>query len=219
LKQEKINSKAKHIKCLKTDDNRTISTHKEILNEQKRFYQNLYTQHNKSQLDNNCDFLRDLANLNETDKDYCENKITVDECSKALKELSNGKSPGSDGFTTEFYKFFWINIKDIVYNSFIYAYENGVLSIEQRRAVLTLLPKIGKDHRYLKNWRPLSLLNTDYKILAKVLASRMQRVIKTLVKDDQVAYIKGRYIGENIRKISDIFEYIGIKLTLALHSS
>ena len=212
LKQEIKNSKAKHIKCLKTDDNRTISTHKEILNEQKRFYQNLYTQHNKSQLDDNCEFLRDLAKLNETDKDYCENMITIDECSKALKELSNGKSPGSDGFTTEFYKFFWINIKDIVYNSFIYAYENGVLSIEQRRAVLTLLPKIGKDHRYLKNWRPLSLLNTDYKILAKVLASRMQRVIKSLVKDDQVAYIKGRYIGENIRKISDVFEYCSNKI-------
>ena len=70
-----------------------------------------------------------------------------------------------------------------------------------------MLPKTGKDLRWLKNWRPLSLLNTDYKILAKIFARRLQVVLPNLIDEDQVAYIKGRYIGENIRKIVDIFEY------------
>ena len=94
-----------------------------------------------------------------------------------------------------------------MYESFLYAFENGILSIDQRRAILTLLPKSGKDLRWLKNWRPLSLLNTDYKILTKLLAIRLQHVLPNLISEDQVAYIKKRYIGENIRKIVDIFEF------------
>ena len=72
--------------------------------------------------------------------------------------------------------------------------------------MLTLIPKAGKDIRYLKNWRPISLLNTDYKIFAKVLANRIQKGISSLVNDDQVGYIKGRYIGDNIRTMLDILE-------------
>ena len=82
-----------------------------------------------------------------------------------------------------------------------------MLSIDQRRAVLSLIPKPNKDLRYLKNWRPISLLNTDYKILAKTLATRLQSVINTIISPDQTGYIKGRYIGQNLRTIIDIIEY------------
>ena len=61
--------------------------------------------------------------------------------------------------------------------------------------------------RLLKNWRPLSLLNTDYKILTKLLAIRLQKVLPSIISEDQTGYIKGRYIGENIRTILDVFEY------------
>ena len=67
-----------------------------------------------------------------------------------------------------------------------------------------MIPKKDKDIRYLKNWRPVSLLNTDYKILTKALAQKLQKVIGTIVNEDQVGYIKGRYIGEAIRTIEDV---------------
>ena len=77
----------------------------------------------------------------------------------------------------------------------------------QQRAILTLLPKPEKRFMILlQNWRPLSLLNMDYKILTKLLANRLQKVHPCIVSEDQVGYIKGRFIGENIRKIIDIFE-------------
>ena len=98
----------------------------------------------------------------------------MEECSIALKSLPNNKAPGSDGFTTEFYKFFWADIKQLVFDSFAYSFHSELLSSDQKRALLTLLPKLGKDLRYLKNWRPLSLLNTDYKILTKLLSVRLQ---------------------------------------------
>ena len=81
------------------------------------------------------------------------------------------------------------------------------LYIDQRRGVITLIPKPDKDLRYLSNWRPISLLNTDYKILAKALATRLQGVIHNIINSDQTGYIKQRFIGQNIRTIDDIMDY------------
>ena len=61
--------------------------------------------------------------------------------------------------------------------------------------------------RSLKNWRPISLLNTDYKILTKTLASRLKIILPEVINDDQVAYLKERFIGQNIRTIIDIMEF------------
>ena len=122
----------------------------------------------------------------------------------AFKEMSNDKSPGLDGFITNFYKFFWTDIKPIVFESFKYSLQHGELSETQKRGVLSLIPKNGKDTRYLKSWRPVSLLATDYKILAKSLTTRLQKVIPNLINPDQVGYIKGWHNGQNIRSIEDI---------------
>ena len=133
--------------------------------------------------------------------------LSLLEITAALKEMANDKSPGLDGFTTNFYKFFWIDIKSFLYDSYIYSIQHGELSDSQRRGLLSLIPKGGKDLRYLKSWRPVTLLATDYKILAKALATRLQKVISDLVNYDQVGYIKGRYIGENVRIIEDMMIY------------
>ena len=122
--------------------------------------------------------------------------------------MANNKSPGSDGFPCEFYKFFWIDISTYVCDSLNYAFDKGELSIDQRRGLITLIPKKDKDRLFLKNWRPVALLNTDYKILAKVLSSRIKPFFDKLINTDQTGYIQGRYIGENIRTVSDIISYL-----------
>ena len=81
---------------------------------------------------------------------------------------------------------------------------------------MNIIPKKDKDVWYLKNWHPISLLNTDYKILTKLLAMRLQKVISSLVSSDQTVYIKERFIGENIRTIVDIIEYTSISNTPAI---
>ena len=118
--------------------------------------------------------------------------------------MQNSISPGSGGKTVEFYKMFWTSIRELVHESFTYAYEQGNLSIDQKRGVIKLLPKQGKILTSLKNWRPISLLNTDYKILAHVLAQRLQKVLPTIISKDQNGYIQGRFIGCNIRTILDM---------------
>ena len=121
--------------------------------------------------------------------------------------MANDKTPGLDGFTTNFYKFFWPDRRKILHASYICSFEQGQLSSEQRIGVLSLIPKKEKDLRYLKSWRPVSLLATDYKILAKTLAIRLQEVITKLINTDQVGYIKGLYISQNVRTIEDIILY------------
>ena len=88
-----------------------ITDEKEILNEEKRFYQCLYTERNcaasaPSNIENLFLQNKEIKKLSPTDKAICDSPLTLVECSKALKELKNNKSPGCDGLPVEFYKFF-----------------------------------------------------------------------------------------------------------------
>ncbi len=82
---------------------------------------------------------------------------------------------------------------------------NECLPLSCRRAVLTLLPKKG-DLQLIKNWRPVSLLCTDYKLLSKVLASRLSKVMEQVVHPDQTYCVPGRLISDNIVLIRDLLE-------------
>ena len=115
--------------------------------------------------------------------------------------MKNNKTPSVDGIPIEFYKIFWHDIKDILYDSYCYSIESGSLSISQKQGIITLIPKQEKDTHYLKKWRPISLLTVDYKILSSALATRLKSELITLIHEDQTGFVKGHYIGESIRKV------------------
>ena len=112
-----------------------------------------------------------------------------------LKEMKNNKSPGNDGFTVEFYCTFWIDLGDMFVEALNEAYNRGGMSNSQKQGVITLIEKEGKNAMDVKNYRPITLLNVDYKILSKVLARRIKEVLGEVVHHDQVGYIKDRNIG------------------------
>jgi exonuclease III len=213
LNLEKRRYKAKCITTLIDENENEINKAEEILEYEKTFYKKLYTE----TIDPNAEetniaathFLGggDIPHISDENKQNCDMEINIIEIGQALKELQNGKSPGSDGLTPDFYKFFWPQIKGDVFNSLTYAATNKHLSIDQRRGVINLIPKKEKDPRLIKNWRPISLLNTDYKIITKLLATRIKKVLPTVIHADQVAYLKDRFIGQNIRSILDIMDY------------
>ena len=147
----------------------------------------------------------------EEDKEDLDNPIEEQDICKAIKQLPNGKTPGSDGLPVEFYKVFWINIKKMVTDSINRATHTGEMSIEQRRGILSLVPKKDKDVRRLKNWRPIALLNADYKIMAKILAMRLQVVIPYLISTDQSGCIKGRSTFNNIRSMIDVIDHVNMQ--------
>ena len=148
--------------------------------------------------ENNC--LSYLANfelprLTEDERVLCEGKLTKRECWEALVSMGNN-SPGNDGFTKEFYVCFFDELHKYLIESLNSSFNSGKLSNSQRQAIITLIEKKGKDKRHLKNWRPISLMNVDTKLASKSLALRVRRVLTSLIKADQTAYVKDRYIGE-----------------------
>ncbi len=128
------------------------------------------------------------------------------ECLAALKKMNNGRSPGIDGYTSEFYKFFWNDLNTYIVNSYNYSFDNGSMSISQTQGLITCLPKEGKSKLFLKNWRPITLLNVDTKIASAAIANRIKPFLLDIISDTQQGFIQGRYIGECTRLIYDIIE-------------
>jgi exonuclease III len=210
---EKVRSVQKSITRLTDDGGNTVTDQNQLLDMQHSYYKKLYSKkvdYEREQA-NMSDFLSDVTipQLSEDEQSLCEGDVSVEDAGNALKSMKNGSSPGCDGLTTEFLKLFWTRINHMLVNSYKAAFTSGELSTTQRRGVLTLLHK-GKElpREELDNWRPISLTNTDYKILAKVLAHRLQHVIKSIINENQVGYMKGRNIGTILRLIDDTINYM-----------
>ena len=80
------------------------------------------------------------------------------------------------------------------------------MSISQKQAIIKLIEKKDRDKRFIKNWRPISFLNVNMKLISKILASRLKSVISTIVNENQVACVSNRFISESSRLISDVLE-------------
>ena len=150
---EKQNYNIKYIKALIDSNGTLITDASSIINEQRKFYKNLYSTKQGSSIDEELDLTEFLqvntSKLNAMEKQICENDLKIDEVANALKQLPNDKSPGRDGFTTKFYKYFWPDIKDFLRESFVYSFKKGELTNDQKRGIINLIPKEGKDLRYL----------------------------------------------------------------------
>ena len=125
--------------------------------------------------------------------------------------MKNDKSPGADGFTAEFLKFFWIDLKSFIIRAINTAYETGEMSNMNKLGIITCIPKQDKSKQFLKNWRPITLLTVIYKIATGCIAERIKRFLNKIISNDQTGFIKGRFIGENIRLDYDIMNCTEIK--------
>ena len=202
---------------MKLENEETISNPAQVNKEIEDFYRKMYTTKINANMDNHTleqkfkDFIEDLniPQLNDEEKSFLDKDLTINELKEALDSFADNKSPGVDGFTKEFYQtFFDLLCKDLL-NSYNEAFCKGSLSVPQKGG--TLIPKGDENLTELKNWRPISLLNIDHKILSKALARRMENVLPKLVHSDQTGFVNGRYIGQNVRLLNDIMDYTDIK--------
>ena len=130
-------------------------------------------------------------------------QISADELAAALQSLDSGKAPGIHGLPADFYKAFWAVIGQDLLLVLGDSFNKGRLSLSCRRAVLTLLPKKG-NLQQIKNWRSVALLCTDYKILSKVLATRLEKVMEHIIHVDQTYCVPSRLISDNVSLIREI---------------
>lgn len=140
------------------------------------------------------------------EQDTCEGYFTLDEVYAALKGMAKGKAPGTDGFPAEFYLSFWDVFGGDLVDVFNTSLDSGILPLSQRKALISLIYKKG-DRLLHKNWRPISLLNVDYKLCSRTLAGRLLKVIHHVVARDQTCGVPGRFMGENVAFFRDVVTF------------
>ena len=148
-----------------------------------------------------------IPGLTEQQRLSCKGKISSNECAKALETFQLNKAPGNDGIPIEFYKTFWSLISEPFIRCANECFEKGEMSSSQKQAIITLIEKKGKDRSFLENWRPISLVNVDAKIISKVLATRIKNVLPDIIHHNQSGFVKDRYIGETVRSIFDLMDF------------
>ena len=110
-------------------------------------------------------------------------------------------SPGPDGIPYSFLKHFWPVIGPIILKAWAYSLEQGVLPPSHKLSYLKLIPKAGKDSRMISNLRPITLSNTDHKLITKTYAKKLTSIVDCQIEEGQTAYIPGRLINDNIRSL------------------
>jgi hypothetical protein len=197
---------------LEKENGDLLTDQKGILHEVKEYYKTLYSKRPVKDIDlhfllNNAD----IPKVSDIDQNLLEGVILIDEVKGALKSMKNNKSPGPDGFTVEFFKFFFIDLGAFLVRSLNFGFNVEKLSVTQCQGLITCIPKDDKPKQYLKNWRPISLLNVTYKIASACIANRLKRVLDKIIGPTQNGFIKGRFIGDNIRLLYDIMKYTEIE--------
>ena len=185
---------------------RLTSDQGEMLKETKTFYQELYAKEVTIPTAQETMLSKVDKTLTNQQASTCEGRFTEQEFKTALNDLETGKTPGLDGIPLEVYKIFSDDLKHLFLETTQEIKYNGNLTQTQKQASILTLPKKG-DLTRLKNWRPLSILNTDYKIITKMLANRLSKVLPHIINEDQTCSIKGRVIQENLSIIRDIIDY------------
>ena len=207
LNLEKFNGTRSQIRKIIVND-QDIADPNKILNEIGNFYESLFKKGDSKPPSQINDFLDkvQLPKLNITEINECDNELSEKELYISLMSIQKNKSPGNDELTKEFFVAFWEDIKDVFINSCRTTKLKKELSTSQRQAIIKLIEKKDKDKRFIKNWRPISLLKLDYKIIFKALASKVKKVLPNLISPQQMAYVENRFIGESGRLIADIIE-------------
>lgn len=201
---EKYKYNKKTISVLKRENGSIIDRDNDILNELAQHYKKLYTKN--PNVNFNMGHLPGprLSSKQSRDTNV---KLSYDELSLSLSQMPNGKTCGCDGLNTEFYKMFWKKIGHVLHEAILKSIEHGSLYKSALRGIITLIPKKDRDLLLTKNWRPLTMLNVDFKILSKALANRMKSVLPDIISEDQTGFMKGRNITTNIRRAIEVMKY------------
>ncbi|GFR67432.1 LINE-1 reverse transcriptase homolog [Elysia marginata] len=148
---------SKRMNSLINEKGEEIKDNELITNEVKQYYEHLYkSQEGKIEdIDLNLELLANTPKLTDEEAISIEGPISLEEATNVLKHMKYNKSPGSEGFIVEFYKFFWTDLGHFMAQSLRHSFDNNMLSITQREGLITCIPKQGKCKQQIKTGDPL----------------------------------------------------------------
>ena len=190
---EKHKAKQKTICKLKLDNGQEVTNQEAILKECKSFYENLYKNNELCDTESLNHFYENcnIPKVTPSEAEDCDKRLTLNELHNTLKLFRKNKYPGLDGLTSELYLKFWDLLGPLLLNVYDESFERGILPENMRVGVITLLEKKDKNRLKLANWRPISLLGVDYKLLAKCMGERLKKVLPNLIHPDQNGFVPG----------------------------
>ena len=204
LEKSGTNHKAMH--SIYSAEGKLMSSQEGIIGAVKDFYKNLFSDEGISELSQNIMLSKTkTARLSSTSREKCEHDITKKDIREAVNNMNNNKSPGCDGLSAEFYKAFLDDLIDPLHTVLNHVAQNGIMTDSMQTGIISCLYKKG-DRNDLKNWRPISLLNLDYKIYTKVLANKIIPVLDEIISPNQTAAIPNRTILDNLSLIRDVID-------------
>ncbi|CAM2103740.1 unnamed protein product [Caretta caretta] len=201
---EKRRGAKKHVTCLLAEDGTPLTDPEEMRGRARAFYANLFSP-DSTNANARRVLWTELPTVSSADQDRLELPLSLAKLSEALHCMPTNKSPGMDGLTVEFYRMFWDVLGPDLVIVWAESLQSRVLPLSCRRAVLALLPKKG-DLRNLRNWRPVSLLSMDYKVVAKAISLRLGSVLADMVHPHQTYTVLGQIIFDNLYLVRDLLE-------------
>ena len=210
LKQNRQKNEITTLKYVENHENAPnsiiTSDPKIILRETTKFYAELYEKGTTVKEDRVWLLQKLHKKISEVSKQNLEKQLSIEELFQALCQMQKGKTPGIDGLSMEFYLKFWDQIGSDLHEVALENFNLGSMTKSQRKAVLKLLYKKGEKNE-LTNYRPISLLCVDYKIITKAFANRLKLILSEVISSDQTCGLPGRSIFSNLRLFRDIIKY------------
>jgi len=201
----KSKSSDSYIQTIKTEGGE-VTGQKLVEKEIYLFYKELYSKQdviNDSSLDEL--FLSNNPKISEVNKKHLDSPITLLDLFKSLQTCKDS-APGPDAIPYSVYKHFWHLLGPLLLESWRYSVEIGRMSQDQRQSIITLIPKKDKDKSVLSNLRPISLTNTDVKIITKAITIRLNPVLEQIISPTQTAYVPKRQVTDNTFLLDKIIQ-------------
>ena len=209
--QLKKQSKKAYITKLKTENgSETLTEKAKIADEFVKYYEKLYNGNigdmDLEQMKSFLDKLN-LKQVAERQNEKLIKDITAVEILQQINQLKMGKTPGDDGYTNEFYKTFKKDLMPLLLRAYNFALHTGTWAATWNSSIITVIHKEGKDATECSSYRPISLLNTDHKIITSIIANRLKDIVPDIINSDQSGFISGRLLSDNIRRTLNIIDY------------